>query len=34
MRKIWAILNCGLIGVVLPAGAELLKVDLTIYGMD
>ena len=34
MRKLLAILNCALICLVLPARAELLEVDLTIYGMD
>jgi hypothetical protein len=34
MRKTLSVLTCALIIGVLPARAELLQVDLSIFGMD
>jgi hypothetical protein len=34
MQKIITVLSCLLISAALPSRAELLEVDVTIYGMD
>jgi hypothetical protein len=34
MRKTLAVLTCALIMAALPGRAELLQVDLSIFGMD
>jgi len=34
MRKTLSVLTCALIMGALPAGAEFLQVDLSIFGMD
>lgn len=34
MRKQWSVLACVLLLAALPGRAELLQVDLSIFGMD